>query len=193
MVLHPESTSAIHDRYILSLLESLSLLDRNSDSCVSHVRLSYRLKLQRVLLESSQYDAEKLHQIIPSYLVEEKALILGALGEHSKVLDIYVFELKSIEHAEKYCDRIYNTANDHSTKRDIYITLLEVIMASNNGIDSVHLAVQLAQRHANKIEVTQFLRLLSPELPMTATRKFFAVMSEKESHKRKLLKVAIIT
>jgi hypothetical protein len=65
-------------------------------------------------LESNLYDANRFLQELPaSGWSSEKALVLSRLGQHEAVLRIYVHELRDVEAAEQYCERIYSEAQAH--------------------------------------------------------------------------------
>ncbi len=68
-----------------------------------------RRKLMRFLEESDHYSTETL----PTYLLndglfEERAIVMGKIGNHKEALVIYVHMLHDTKKAEDYCERMYN-------------------------------------------------------------------------------------
>jgi hypothetical protein len=63
----------------------------------------------RFLEESDHYSTETL----PTYLLndglfEERAIVMGKIGNHKEALVIYVHMLHDMKKAEDYCERMYN-------------------------------------------------------------------------------------
>lgn len=77
----------------------------------------YRKKLQSFLLNSTEYHPQRLLSSLPSHdndhhhnhhhYLYELALVSSRIGEHSKVMDIYINKLADVKLAELYCERIY--------------------------------------------------------------------------------------
>lgn len=68
----------------------------------------YRRKLMHLLEESDHYSSETL----PTYLLhdglfDERAIVMGKVGNHQEALIIYVHILKDLQRAEEYCMRVY--------------------------------------------------------------------------------------
>ena len=74
----------------------------------------FQAKLREFLKLSTMYHPERLlHALngkVASKFVHEKALLLSRLGKHEEVMRIYCDELKDIQAAEEYCDRIWRQA-----------------------------------------------------------------------------------
>ncbi len=69
--------------------------------------------LKRIFVASASDDNVNFsvltHFFFPSDLYEERAILLGKLGQHEKALAIYVIVLGDIEKASRYCKQIYET------------------------------------------------------------------------------------
>ena len=69
----------------------------------------YRRKLMKLLRESDHYSTETL----PTYLLhdglfDERAIVMGKIGNHQEALVIYVHILQDLQRAEEYCHMQYN-------------------------------------------------------------------------------------
>lgn len=83
----------------------------------------YREKLCDFLKNSQNYSPEVVLKDFPTNeLLVERALILGRLKEHEKVLAIYVQVLGDVQKAAEYCEANY--ADD----KDIFATLLKTLL-----------------------------------------------------------------
>lgn len=84
---------------------------------------SLKSKLLTFLKISDKYAPDNVLQDFPTdCLLEERALILGKLKKHEKVLVIYLQVLGDIEKAKQYCEEVYQKDSD------IYILLLKTIL-----------------------------------------------------------------
>eukprot|EP01135_Chromosphaera_perkinsii_P010752 Nk52_evm31s2209 gene=Nk52_evmTU31s2209 len=100
----------LHDELILKYLQELreyfsihkGQKDSELDEHESFVNM--RLKLLRFLKFSDKYNPEKMLSRFPfDRLHEERATLLGRIGQHEQALLIYVYELDMIDKAEEYC------------------------------------------------------------------------------------------
>lgn len=81
-------------------------------------------KLVNFLKSSSKYHADKVLVEFPyDDLFEERAIVLGKLGKHEKVLAIYIQILGDVDKAIEYCDQIYQFAN--TKYHNVYIILIK--------------------------------------------------------------------
>jgi len=88
-----------------------------SDTEVLRMYKIYRKKLQMFLLNSTDYHPQRLLSSLPPHdkndvhkyhhYLYELALVSSRIGEHSKVMDIYINKLADVKLAELYCERIY--------------------------------------------------------------------------------------
>jgi hypothetical protein len=86
-----------------------------------------RDKLVNFLKTSNKYAADKVLVDFPyTDLFEERAIVLGKLQKHEKVLAIYIQILGDVEKAIQYCDEVYYTAgNNH---HDVYLILIRLLL-----------------------------------------------------------------
>lgn len=86
-----------------------------------------REKLINFLKSSSKYAADKVLVDFPyNDLFEERAIVLGKLGKHEKVLAIYIQILGDVEKAVGYCDEVYMAAG--TSHHEAYITLIRILL-----------------------------------------------------------------
>lgn len=86
-----------------------------------------REKLIKFLKSSNKYAADKVLVDFPyNDLFEERAIVLGKLQKHEKVLAIYIQILGDVEKAVRYCDEVYRSAN--LKHHEIYITLIRILL-----------------------------------------------------------------
>lgn len=86
-----------------------------------------REKLINFLKLSNKYAADKVLVDFPyNDLFEERAIVLGKLGKHEKVLAIYFQILGDIEKAVAYCDEVY--AATGTSHHEVYIILIRILL-----------------------------------------------------------------
>jgi Vam6/Vps39-like protein vacuolar protein sorting-associated protein 39 len=86
-----------------------------------------RAKLINFLKSSNKYAADKVLVEFPyNDFLEERAIVLGKLEKHEKVLAIYFQILGDIDKAVAYCDEVYTTAG--TTHHEVYITLIRILL-----------------------------------------------------------------
>lgn len=89
---------------------------------------SIREKLINFLKSSNKYAAEKVLVEFPyNDLFEERAIVLGKLGKHEKVLAIYIQILGDLDKAVNYCDEIY-AVNGSQQHHEVYIVLIRLLL-----------------------------------------------------------------
>lgn len=87
-----------------------------------------REKLLVFLKSSDKYAADEVLVDFPyNDLFEERAVVLGKLQKHDKVLAIFIQILGDVKKAIIYCDNVYRTANATSYN-DVYIILLKTLI-----------------------------------------------------------------
>nr|POE65921.1 vam6/vps39-like protein [Quercus suber] len=67
-------------------------------------------KLETFLLKSTRYNKAKTIRELSAddeLLLESRAIVLSAMGQHKQALAIYVFKLHEFTKAEEYCNRVY--------------------------------------------------------------------------------------
>ena len=86
-----------------------------------------RAKLIEFLKSSNKYAADKVLVDFPyNDLFEERAIVLGKLSKHEKVLAIYIQILGDVSKAVAYCDQIYTSAG--ANNHEVYITLIRILL-----------------------------------------------------------------
>lgn len=86
-----------------------------------------REKLINFLKSSSKYAADKVLVDFPyNDLFEERAIVLGKLGKHEKVLAIYIQILGDVEKAIEYCNEVYLQAE--TSQHEVYINLIRILL-----------------------------------------------------------------
>lgn len=87
-----------------------------------------REKLIVFLKSSDKYAADEVLVDFPyNDLFEERAVVLGKLQKHDKVLAIYIQILGDVKKAIEYCDNVYSIANTGSYN-DVYIILIKTLI-----------------------------------------------------------------
>lgn len=67
-----------------------------------------RQKLQKLLEKSQHYTPETVLRDFPfECLYEERAIILGRLGQHQKAISIYINLLNDVQKAIQYCNNVF--------------------------------------------------------------------------------------
>lgn len=86
-----------------------------------------REKLINFLKTSNKYAAEKVLVDFPyDDLFEERAIVLGKLAKHEKVIAIYLQILGNPERAIEYCDEVFS--KDNVQQHDVYIILIRLLL-----------------------------------------------------------------
>lgn len=109
---------------VQNLLKDLETLENEVEKTEKQQQLElYRSKMYYFLKKSEKYSPETvLQELPPNILLEERALILGRLKKHEKVLAIYIQILGNVEKASEYCEEVYPEEND------IFAMLLKTIL-----------------------------------------------------------------
>lgn len=145
-------------------------------------RDNVREKLVEFLEKSNYYTPELVLKNFPSDdLFEERALILGKLGKHEKVLAIYIQILGDIEKATTYCESVYDASNEsnvfailiktllHPPKTPPYTNVPLHPLCLTPNVDAV---LELLERHAAKINPHAALQILPDNIPLVRLRTF---------------------
>lgn len=76
-----------------------------------------RGKLLKLLQDSSCYSTEVLPaHFLKDGLWDERAVVMGKIGEHREALSIYICQLNDADKAENYCRRVYETSSSPGSK-----------------------------------------------------------------------------
>lgn len=143
-----------------------------------------REKLIDFLRKSNQFTPETVLTHFPENdLFEERAIILGKLGRHEKVLAIHVQILGDIKKAVKYCESVY-AANSEASKT-IFIQLIEILLKPPTTPPyskvelhprcmepNVEAVLDLLEQHATKLNPYALLQILPNDISMTRLQPF---------------------
>eukprot|EP00250_Pteridium_aquilinum_P027633 c3535_g1_i1 orf=204-3350(-) len=138
------------NNYLEKLLEERSKMQEEA-SWDEHSHTEVRKKLLGMLKNCTGYSCENLLKCLPTDgLYEERASLLGRLGQHQLALTLYAHKLHDSELALKYCDSVYltNTASSVNAKESIaatkkpsdktamsvYLTLLQVYLKPTSAV-----------------------------------------------------------
>ena len=93
----------------------------------------YRRKLIRLLEESKSYNTEMLPiYLLHDGLFDERAIVMGEIGNHKEALVIYVHVLQDLQRAEEYCLKQYYRPDVAKSCSDVFLILLEQCLISKN-------------------------------------------------------------
>jgi len=117
----------------------------------------YRKKLQAFLLNSTEYHPQRLLSSLPAHhhYLHELALLSSRLGEHNKVMDIYINKLADIKLAELHCDRIYTLYKSEIDNNNNYI-ITNASNSSSRRDESVYLSTLQGLNSAGDIYLILF-------------------------------------
>lgn len=189
---NPVFHNALALRYKDRILEYMEA--RTSASMVEELRA----ELQE-LLESSTHCTPAL--ILPEFpthcLQEERAILLGRLFKHREALTLYLYHVKDVDKAKKYCQRHY------SSDKDVYTVLVELLLSTPDkqilnelGIDSkaatfkhdVNVALDILEEFSVKVDLAVALKYLPDSVKLSRIGKFLTVkLEERVTQKHKTL------
>lgn len=86
-----------------------------------------REKLIKFLKSSNKYAPDKVLVEFPyNDLFEERAIVLGKLAKHEKVLAIYIQILGDVDKAINYCDEVFTSAG--TQHHEVYVVLIRLLL-----------------------------------------------------------------
>lgn len=119
-------------------------------------------------------------------LFEERAIILGKLKRHEKVLAIHVQILGDIPKAVKYCEEVYDI--DTEAAQTIFIQLIEILLKPPTtppytGVElhprclepNVEAVLELLEKHATKLNPYLVLKILPDNIPLIRLKPFLEI------------------
>ena len=189
-----EKNADFHNELILEYLSKvLEIKKRAPQATDSRVRageergrLGDIRKLLVEFLESSTcYTAEKL---LPTFLCndlyEERAILLSRLRQHKEALNTHVHHLGDLHLAEEYCDKFYD--EDSNDCKDVYLHLLTVyLQPPENKKPMLDAALQLLNKHFDKINAAKALNLLPSDIPIYEMFEYFEAVLRHLSEKKR--------
>ncbi|KAK9475560.1 vacuolar sorting protein 39 domain 2-domain-containing protein [Dipodascopsis tothii] len=151
--------------------------------------------LLEFLEKSTQYRPERLLGLLPrdlSLFWEPRAVLLSKIGEHKRALEIYVFNMKDYEKAQKYCADVfrkqhYQSLTEPSARADneaksVFHILLELYLRPplqySHGVgyeSSLNLdaALSLLSTHGAHLSAKDALALLPSTIKVSTLYAFF--------------------
>ncbi|KAM7360062.1 vacuolar protein sorting 39 [Cochliomyia hominivorax] len=194
-----DTNTFIHNILVKQYLEKLENIMKDLEKEGSNQKKElneelkeYRKKLYDILQNSNNYSPDVVLKDFPTnILLEERALILGRLKKHEKVLAIYIQILGDIEKACKYCEENYDEDND------IFFTLLKTILnplkqppyenvelhkdflTPNNDI-----VLELLNKYALKIEPAKIWPYLPKDIPVYRIQNYLDTVIRQKMAKR---------
>ena len=154
---------------------------------------------------------DQFMEALPPTFLQEKALVLGRLGQHEDALRILYGELNSLDLALAYCDHRYNRqkiqyertrirqqkqlyqnvsmysdldqSDDFDLKGDdnAYIPLIRVALDSNNTERGTATAIKVLALRRGAVDRAAALRLLPSDVPVSAVARPFLIPALVES------------
>lgn len=145
-----------------------------------------RDKLIEFLVKYNNLHAETVLKNFPENdLFEERAIILGKLKRHEKVLAIHIQILGNVTKAVDYCVDVYNT--DAEAAKTIFIQLIEILLRPPTtppytGVElhencrepNVEAVLELLEQHATKMNPYTVLQILPNDIPISRLQPFLA-------------------
>ncbi|XP_055309525.1 vam6/Vps39-like protein [Sitodiplosis mosellana] len=144
-----------------------------------------RDKLVNFLNKYNYLHAETVLKNFPENdLFVERAIILGKLKRHEKVLAIYIQILNDVPKAIAYCEDVYESSDPDAAK-NIFIQLIEILlkpptMPPYTGVElhssclqpNVEAVLELLEHHAIKLNPFRVLQILPNDIPIVRLRPF---------------------
>ncbi|CRK91919.1 CLUMA_CG005538, isoform A [Clunio marinus] len=157
-----------------------------------------REKLVNFLKSSNKYAAEKILVEFPyNDLFEERAIVLGKLDKHEKVIAIYIQILGDVEKAINYCDEVHKASglNHH----EVYIILIRLLLNPPTTPPysdvklhpkclqaDVEAVLDLLDNKSNCINPHTALAILPDKIPLVRLKKFLeTALHDQLQQKRK--------
>lgn len=116
-------------------------------------------------------------------LFEERAIILGKLGKHEKVLAIHIQILGDIEKAAVYCENVYDETNEATS--NVFVLLIKTLLVppttppySNVPLHplclqpNIDAVLESLERYATKLNPHAVLQILPDHIPLARLRTF---------------------
>lgn len=141
-------------------------------------------KLSDFLQKSDYYAAEIVLKNFPcDDLFEERAIVLGKLEKHEKVLAIHIQILGDIEKAANYCESVYDETKESTV--NVFVLLIKTLLVppsappySNVPLHplcqqpNINAVLELLERYATKLNPYAVLQILPDTVPLARLRTF---------------------
>lgn len=143
-----------------------------------------REKLREFLNKFNCLQPETVLKSFPENdLLEERAIVLGKLKRHEKVLAIHVQILGDIPKAIAYCDTVYK--DDADAAKTIFIQLIRILLnppaqPPYSGVElhpkcrapNLEAVLELLELHATKLDPHAVLSILPGDIPLVRLQPF---------------------
>ncbi|XP_017772683.1 PREDICTED: vam6/Vps39-like protein isoform X2 [Nicrophorus vespilloides] len=161
-------------------------------------------KLLEFLVTSKYYKPDVVLVHFPAEsLLDERAIILGKIGQHEQVLVIYVRAMGDVDKAVNYCNTLYD--NKVPGCENVYVSLIKLLLDPNSltsdlsdvtlspktAQPDVDTALQLLETYAFRVNSLNCLNILPDNLPISRISRFLQIAlheSIKERRRMQLLK-----
>eukprot|EP00750_Incisomonas_marina_P028323 INCI665.2.p1 GENE.INCI665.2~~INCI665.2.p1 ORF type:complete len:937 (+),score=132.78 INCI665.2:197-3007(+) len=196
-----ETDRGLHKELIEMYLFSIDDLIRQQEEEQGHARTiclaledrgmvrAYRLELIQILKTSKYYSPEEMLNMFPeNKLLEERAILLGCLGQYERAIFIYINNLRKPDAAEDYCNDVYVREECHGP-HPAYLALLKVHLkkyfSKNTPLSPKRVSdlMRLLQRHHSRIDpvlalkVVRFLANWQAYLSLTTLLSAYSISS----------------
>lgn len=129
-----------------------------------------RRKLLDFLEISDQYTTQGLPVLLLNEgLCEERAIVVGKLGQHEEALSIFIYVLNNPKRAEEYCQSVYIKKLPNS--KDIFFLLLKLYLHPPETFSSTQLARKMSASSASQ-------QLNDPQSNQNFTSKIMRLLNE---------------
>ena len=121
---------------------------------------SYKQVLKFFLNYTNNYEPlSSLAKLDLDLYPEERAIVLGKMGNHKEALSIYVNILNDTQKAEAYCDYIYSQSYIAGSK-EVFYELLQLYLNSDYEEVRIDASIRLLNMHSKEIGTVKTLELL---------------------------------
>lgn len=109
---------------------------------------------------------------------ESRAIVHSRLLQHRQALEIYVFDLKSPESAEAYCNAAFLSSDaGQSHDENVYTTLLSLYLEPPPPLHlhppNLEAALSLLSRHGSRLPALSTMSFLPSTLPLEKLEEYF--------------------
>jgi Vam6/Vps39-like protein vacuolar protein sorting-associated protein 39 len=206
----------LHDELSFLLLEGVisERSDDAKDQSDTDLGKIYRSKLRQLLRwPLAKIRPHHFLESLPPSFLQEKALVLGRLGNHEDALRILYRDLGSLELALEYCDERYERQlvqqdrrrarqnkthmfSDHDNPEEVnaYLPLVRVALESEDTEKGCRTAIQVLALRRSAIDRAAALHLLPSDVPVSAVARPFLIpaLVDSESQVRRLTVVSAL-
>ncbi|XP_064549441.1 vam6/Vps39-like protein [Drosophila montana] len=158
-----------------------------------------RAKMNKLLVDSQYYSPDHVLEHFPTtVLLEERAIILGRLKKHDKVLAIYIQVLGDVDKAKDYAEANYEQ------DKEVFNILLQIILnpvpqPPYEGVTmhpdflrpNKEVALHLLNTYTVKIDPAMILEYLPDDIYMHELKNYFETVVRTqmaESHQRQIMR-----